>query len=72
MPSWFKRVLLGIDQLGNAITGGDEDETISSRAGKARAKGKWWGRTLCWFLDKLDPGHCDDAIEHDEGEPWPR
>ena len=23
---------------------------------------------LCRLLDKIDPGHCEKNIEHDEGE----
>lgn len=68
MSTWGKRVLLGVDQLFNAIFGGDEDETISSRAAKAAQKGKKWGRWLCKLLHKLDPYHCPKAIEWDEGE----
>jgi hypothetical protein len=64
---YFKRVLLSVDQFFNAVTGGDEDETISSRAAKARDKGKKWGKVLCWGLDKIDPCHCEKSIEEDEG-----
>lgn len=66
--SWGLRIALGVDQLLNAIFRGDEDETISSRAGKAARKGKRWALTLCWVLGKLDPGHCEASIEPDEGE----
>ena len=59
--SWIKSVLLAFDRLGNALGHGDDLETISSRANRARRRGAWWGRALCWMLDKLDPGHCDDA-----------
>lgn len=47
---------------------GSEDETVSSRAGKAARKGKRWGCLLCRLLDKIDPGHCQANIEEDEGE----
>jgi hypothetical protein len=60
-------VLVAIDQLGNAIAGGDPDETISSRAGKLNRQ-RLWATMLCNFLNWLDPGHCTDAIEPDEGE----
>ena len=39
MGSYFKNVLIGIDQLVNALLGGDPDETVSSRVGKAAAAG---------------------------------
>lgn len=51
------------DQLANTAFGGDEDETISSRAGKAARAGKRWGCVLCKLLDKFDPGHCEKSIE---------
>jgi hypothetical protein len=56
--------------LNAALVGrtGSEDETVSSRAGKAARKGKVWGCLLCRLLDKIDPGHCEANIEHDEGE----
>ena len=57
------------DQLANTAFGGDEDETISSRAAKAARGGERWGCVLCTLLDKLDPGHCQRNIEHDEGKP---
>ena len=68
MKSYGRRVAVAIDQLFNALLGGDEDETISSRAEKARRKGKRWGCVLCRFLDWLDPNHCTNSIEPDEGE----
>lgn len=59
------------DQLANTAFGGDEDETISSRAAKAALRGERWGCVLCKLLDRLDPGHCERNIEHDEGERLP-
>lgn len=67
MGDYGWNILISIDQLGNTITGGDPDETISSRAGK-RQQDQWWARALCWLLNKLDTGHCEDAIEKDEGD----
>jgi len=52
------------DQLANAAFGGSEDETISSRAGKAAREGKRWGCVLCKLLDRLDAGHCEKFIEN--------
>jgi len=54
---------ISYDQLINAATGGHEDETISSRAGREQRKGKRWARLLCRLLDALDPGHCERSIE---------
>ncbi len=64
---WIKDILIGVDQLGNALLRGDPDETISSRAAKAEVRGKRWGCLLCKFLDKLDPDHCKKSLELDEG-----
>ena len=75
IKKYFINILLGIDQLGNTILGGDPDETISSRLGKIKVK---HGGRIPWYrplsglvdhlLDKIDPGHSVDAIEHDEGD----
>jgi len=72
---WFVNVLIGIDQFGNAVLGGDPDETISSRLGKMKKRhgGRIpWYRPLSkvtdWGLEQIDPGHSIDAIEEDEGK----
>ena len=57
------------DQLANAAFGGHEDETLSSRAGKAAHEGKRWACVLCRLLDRLDPNHCEKSIEPDRGRP---
>lgn len=67
---WGLNILLGLDQLGNALFGGDYTETISSRAGRAWHQGHVWGRWLCAGLNRLDPGHCDHAIKP-EATPSP-
>ena len=63
---WLKNVLVGLDQLANAVFGGDPDETISSRCGK-REHSSWICRRLCAWLNKIDPRHCTESIESDEG-----
>lgn len=63
------RVAVANDQTLNAALSGSEDETISSRAGKAARSGKKWGCVLCRLLDKFDAGHCERSIEEDEGAP---
>lgn len=60
-------VLVAIDQLGNALLLGAPDETISSRAGKARERGELWGCYLCKVLDWIDTRHCERTREDDEG-----
>jgi len=66
-PERAWRLAVAHDQLANAAANGDEDETISSRAAKARRGGYRWGCLLCWLLDRIDPHHCDRSIEEDEG-----
>lgn len=68
---WWLGVLIGIDQLGNALAGGDPDETISSRIGRRKIKGggsiKWKRHPLHYLIDaaleKIDPGHSIRSIE---------
>jgi len=73
---YLMRVLIALDQLGNALTGGYADETISSRLGKRKIQRggnlRWsdWGgiaKPLDEILDLIDPGHSIEAIELDEG-----
>jgi len=68
-PDRAWRLSVAFDQLGNAAANGDEDETISSRAAKARRAGRRWGCILCGLLDRIDPNHCEKSIELDEGKP---
>lgn len=69
-PQRAWRLAVSFDQLGNAAANGDPDETISSRAGKARKAGRLWGCVLCKVLDALDPGHCQRHMELDEGRRY--
>lgn len=62
-------VLLAFDQFINAILGGDPDETISSRLGKHLEKRNCkFCNFICKLLNIIDPNHCRDAIERDEGK----
>lgn len=61
------RLAVSYDQLANTTFGGDEDETISSRAAKAARNGKRWGCLLCKLLDRFEHKHCENSIELDEG-----
>lgn len=58
--------LIGYDQLGNAMIGGDPDETLSSVAAKRQDRWGWW--LLGRLLELVDPGHLKRAIEADEGK----
>lgn len=75
LGKWGLNVLIGLDQFGNALVGGDPDETISSRLGKLKVRHgghiPWYrpvSKFVDWGLDKIDPGHSIDAIEEDEGD----
>lgn len=71
MSRWLLNVLIGFDQLGNAIVNGNPDETISSRVGKAAEKG---GRRAIvveaainlLFSFRGERHHCANSIERDE------
>lgn len=56
-------IALGYDHLGNAVTGGDPDETISSRAYKAMKQGRRWGCVLCRLLDYIEKDHCKKSVK---------
>jgi hypothetical protein len=55
---------LMLDLIGNGLLGGSFDETISSRAGRMRREGSVVAATLCYVLDAIDGGHCDDAADN--------
>jgi len=72
---WILNIFISIDQLGNTITGGDPDETISSRLGKLKHKHAgvipWYrpfSKLIDLGLDIIDKNHSMDAIETDEGK----
>lgn len=56
---WILLVLL--DVMVNRLFNG-RIETISSRAGRSRASGRTWGCVLCRWLDAIDAGHCEKAM----------
>lgn len=72
--TYILNILIGIDQLANAILFGDPDETLSSRFGKWMRddeKGSFRYRLayiICRTIHLFDKQHCEDAIEDDEGK----
>jgi hypothetical protein len=66
--SYGLNIAISLDEFGNAITGGDPGETISSRAGKARAQGQKWACVLCKVLAWITAtNHCAESVEANEG-----
>lgn len=66
MNAYVKRVLVAFDVFWNVVLGGNMDETISARAGRAKDAGKLWGIWLSGILNWIQPYHVQLAIEHDE------
>lgn len=56
------KISISYDQLGNTMTGGNEDETISSRAGRLKKEGRGWACVLCKLLNWLQKDHCENSI----------
>lgn len=55
--SYWIRVLVQLDILGNVLMGGHPDETISARCGRLQQQGNWIGKFMCWWLDWIQPQH---------------
>jgi hypothetical protein len=72
---WCKNLLIALDQFGNALWGGDPQETISSRLGKmhqAALEGKKPMRpipeALHDALGDIQKDHCERSINEGEGD----
>lgn len=65
LRKYFKNILIGFDNLVNALLLGDPDETLSSRAYKLRDT--WGWKHLYKLLERIDPNHGVDSVEWDEG-----
>ena len=67
--TWWLKALYVADKALNFLTFGKRWETVSSRMGTCiesptcPSAGKAVSKALCGLLDKLDKGHCHDAIE---------
>jgi hypothetical protein len=68
-------LLIALDCLGSALTGGEPGETMSGRAGSAWLEGKLRGKIFCPAIDVLMHaigqypiwrGHCVAAIQGDK------
>ena len=74
---WLRGVLVAIDQLGNAIAGGNPDATISARTGYFARVAEtplkpWWQcmqRVIDFTFLPIDgPDHCFNAYLADRDE----
>lgn len=63
--NYLVQVLVGIDQLGNALIGGWADETVSSRAWRLREQSRLWAtaRRVIDGLFFFMSNHCRRAYE---------
>jgi hypothetical protein len=62
LNAWLHNVLIGFDQLGNALTGGSADETLSSRTGRVGV-----GNVLDRLTGSIETDHSVRSIEW---TPW--
>lgn len=76
---YVKNILVGVDQTGNAVAGGNPDVTISGRIGyyshHAHSSVRWFWIILEFIVDAtfypLDgKGHCHTAYHLDEDENY--
>ena len=70
----FFKMLVALDQQGNVVFLGDEDETISSRVGRANQNpnASQTVRILAKLINSLFPhqeNHVEESIEKDEINP---
>ena len=61
--NYIYNVHVALSQLANTLAGGDPDESVSGRIGKAAQAGAGWARAL----DRLAGRHFTKSIEPDEG-----
>lgn len=54
--------------LNTVLLFGSYNETVSRRAAYARDAGAGWGCILCKWLDRINPGHCENAKKELIGE----
>lgn len=68
---YFYNLGVCASQVLSTILGGDPDETVSSRTGKAIVRGQWFAVNISGpFLDFLfmESNHALKSIEEDEGD----
>ena len=71
---WGINVWEGVDNMVSAETGGDPDDSMSSRLGKASERGSIGWSFIANRVDLIaeeltgEIGHCSNSIERDEGK----
>jgi hypothetical protein len=65
MKNYLWNIMVGVDQLFNAIMGGNPRETICSRIAKRIKQKKAFliERLFCKLLDMIDKNHCERSIQ---------
>jgi hypothetical protein len=56
-----REIALAYDRVANVTIGGRGDQTISRRAAHGARLGVRHWCILCRLLDRVDPGHCENA-----------
>lgn len=72
--SYWSRVGIAADRLGNAVLGGLDDQTISQSVGLAQLRRRWWARPVALILEVVnwERWHCLNALFTGSGQPiWP-
>lgn len=76
---YVKRILISVDQLGNAIAGGNPDCTISGRIGYFQYNAKkpyiWYWHLLAFVVDSTfypwdGHGHCKQTYHKEKDEQF--
>ena len=67
LKKYLFNILVSLDQLGNTLTGGAPDETISSRLGR-NYRGSFIEKAVDWvaWLITGKKDHCESSIEPPE------
>jgi hypothetical protein len=60
----FRTFLNATMKVSGGYMFGNVNETISSALGKNQRDGtlSWFGKVICFILDKLDKNHCEKSI----------
>lgn len=67
--SYATRVLIAVDQVVNAVIGGQPDETLSARAWRLREQSRTWGlarRVIDAAFSPFGRDHCRLSFESEQ------